>query len=372
MSTATRMINIFDVRPEVEQLWPQYSAKLEQLFHSGAFIGGPEVVAFEAEVAEFIGSKFAVGLNSGTDALMIGLRALGIGEGDEVITTPFSFYATAESISNIGATPVFVDVEEDSMNIDPAKIAAAITPNTKAIMPVHLFGRPANMAAIMEIAKTHNLKVIEDCAQSIGARCDDGRMTGTIGEVGCFSFYPTKNLGAYGDGGLLTTDSEEIAQTARKLRDHGSLKRYYNEELGYNSRLDAIQAAILRIKLPLLAEYNVQRRRVASRYNELLAGVKGVITPEVVSGHVFHQYTLRFTVGDRDSIQARLRELGVGTIAYYPVPIDRLPVYAGKYPTFETNEVLSAQVLSLPMYPQLKDEDIVQVAEAIKQTVSEL
>ncbi len=361
-------IPILDLTKEVDQLWPQLSSKLEAVIRSGQFILGPETKAFEKEVAEFLGVKHAIGCNSGTDALVIGLRAMGVGPGDEVITTPFSFFATAESISNVGAKPIFVDVELESMNIDTNKIEAAISDKTKAIMPVHLFGRPANMKAIMEIAKKHDLKVIEDCAQSFGAVCD-GKQTGSIGDVGAFSFFPTKNLGAYGDGGLITTNDDAMAELARKLRTHGSIKKYHNEMLGYNSRLDSIQAAILRIKLPLIPGYNEARRKVATRYAELFASVPGVITPEVVPGHVFHQYTVRLQNVDRDAIQAKMQEKGIGCMIYYPIPQDRLEVYAGKYPTFPNNEILAKEVLSLPIWPQIEAEQQERVANALAESL---
>lgn len=369
MSTVeNRPIPILDLGPEADALWAQLSEKLKEVVFSGQFIMGPEVRNFEAEVAGWLGVKHAIGVNSGTDALVIALRAAGLGPGDEVITTPFSFFATAESISNVGARPVFVDVELDSMNIDPSAIEAAITEDTKAIMPVHLFGRPCSMNAIMAIAEKHGIKVIEDCAQSFGARYEGcagcanescpssphiGKMTGAIGLLGCYSFFPTKNLGCYGDGGLIVTEDNDLAELCRKLRAHGSIKKYHNEMLGYNSRLDSMQAAILRVKLPLIAGYNESRRQVALRYNDLLSSIPGVITPEVTSGHVFHQYTIRLTNADRDTVADKMQAEGISTMVYYPIPQDRLPVYAGQYPTYERNEILSRQVLSLPIWPQL-------------------
>lgn len=379
-TTPTKNIPILDLGPEVENLWPEISAALERVIRSGQFILGPETKTFEKEAGEWLGAKHAIGVNSGTDALVIGLRALGIGPGDEVITTPFSFFATAESISNVGAKPVFVDVELDSMNINADLIEAAITERTKAIMPVHLFGRACAMTTITELAKKHNLKVIEDCAQSFGStyepQCGQanpslvGKQTGTIGDVGCFSFFPTKNLGCYGDGGLITTDSDEVADLCRMLRAHGSKKKYMNEMLGYNSRLDSVQAAILRVKLPHIKGYNDARRRVAALYRDLLAGVEGVITPEVVPGHVFHQYTVRITKGSRDEVQNKLQEMGVSSMLYYPVPQDRLPVYLGQYATFETNEILSRQVLSLPIWPQIDADTQRFVADCVKRALA--
>lgn len=378
-------IPILDLKPEVEAIWPALSEKFKEVVFSGEFILGSEVTRFERAVAEYLGVKHAIGLNSGTDALMIALRAAGIQPGDEVITTPFSFFATAESISNIGAKPVFVDVDLESMNLDVDKIESAITNKTKAIMPVHLFGRPAAMNRIMALAQAHGLKVIEDSAQSFGASYQGcpgcelpacagspfmGRQTGSIGDAGCFSFYPTKNLGAYGDAGLISTNDDDLAEMSRKLRAHGSIKRYHNEVLGYNSRLDSLQAAVLNLKLPLVDGYNQARRAVATRYNDLLAGVSGVITPAVSPGHIFHQYTLRITEKDRDEVQAKLNDMGISTIVYYPIPQDRLPVYAGQFPTLPNSETLAKQVISLPIWPQISEEQQERVAEGVKQAIS--
>ncbi len=374
-------IPILDITPEVDELWPELSIRLEKVIRSGQFILGPETKNFEAEIASFLGTKHAIGVNSGTDALVIGLRAAGIGEGHEVITTPFTFFATAESISNVGATPVFVDVDLETMNMDCDAIEAAITDRTKGIMPVHLFGNPCQMNKIMALAEKYNLKVIEDCAQSFGAtysapcqgcngtcssKVSAGKQTGTIGHVGAYSFFPTKNLGCYGDGGLICTDDDAIAEECRKLRAHGSIKKYHNEILGYNSRLDSVQAAILSLKLPRVTGYNEARRAIASRYRDLLAGVDGVVTPEVAPGHVFHQYTVRLTNSVRDEVQKKMAELGVSTMVYYPVPQHRLPVYAGQYGSFTNAETLAAQVLSLPIWPQMSEEIQLRVVEVLK------
>jgi len=321
-------IPILDLSPQYQSLKPEIYAAIDRVLESGQFIMGPDVKQFEQEVATYLGVKHAIAVNSGTDALVIGLRAMGIGSGDEVITTPFSFFATAESISSVGATPIFVDIDPKTFNIDPAKIKDKITSRTKAIMPVHLYGNPAAMTQIMGIAQAHGLKVIEDCAQSFGARyagtcsgCDGacsetlrstitGKMTGTIGDVGAYSFFPSKNLGAYGDGGLIATNDDAIADLARMLRVHGAKKKYHNEIIGYNSRLDTLQAAILRVKLPHIDEWNSGRRRVASLYTELLADIPEVVAPEVVSGHVFHQYTIRIIKGDRDKVASDLSAKG--------------------------------------------------------------
>lgn len=361
-------IPILDLRPEVDALWDEINAAIQGVLKSTAFIMGEEVRLFEKEVAAYLNVKHAIGVNSGTDALIIGLRALGIGEGDEVITTPFSFFATAESISSVGATPVFVDI--DDFNIDVSKIEVAITERTRAIMPVHLYGQPANMEAIMHLAKTHNLKVIEDCAQSFGARYQE-QHTGTIGHVGAYSFFPSKNLGAYGDGGLLVTNDDQLAETARMLRVHGSKKKYYNEALGYNSRLDTIQAAILRVKLSHIETWNEHRRKVAARYTELLSSDSRVIAPAVTEGHVFHQYTIRVKAQWRDRLIAQLEEQGIGTMVYYPIPQHELPFYRGQFPDFPVSEQRAKEVLSLPighyMNVALCDHVVQTIREALDQ-----
>jgi dTDP-4-amino-4,6-dideoxygalactose transaminase len=382
MTVATREIPILDLRPQYESLKDEMHAAITRVLESGAFIMGPDVAAFEQEAAAYLGVKHAIGLNSGTDALFIALRALGIGPGDEVITTPFTFFATAEAISHVGATPVFVDANEQTFNIDPDLIEAKITPRTKAIIPVHLYGRPSDMGKIMAIANKHNLKVIEDCAQSFGARylgqcngCDGscnpsehlGKQTGTIGHVGAYSFFPSKNLGAYGDGGMIATNDDSIAEHARMLRVHGSRKKYYNEVVGYNSRLDTIQAAILRVKLPHVDAWNAARREVARQYNELLAGIEGIVTPEIAPGHVFHQYTVRISKGSRDEVQKKLAAAGIGTMVYYPVPQDQLPLYKGTYPSYPVSDGLAREVLSLPIWPELDKKIQNEVVHAVKQ-----
>lgn len=360
--TTPAHIPILDLAPEIDALWDDLNAAIQRVLRSGQFILGPEVDAFERETAAYLGTQHAIGVNSGTDALVIGLRALGIGPGDEVITTPFSFFATAESISNVGATPVFVDIDERTFNIDPTLIEPAITPRTKAIMPVHLYGRPAEMDAIMDIAQRHDLKVIEDCAQSFGAR-HQGRQTGTIGHVGAYSFFPTKNLGGFGDGGLIATDDDDVADAARMLRAHGSKKKYQNEMLGYNSRLDALQAALLRVKLPHVDAWNDQRRAAAHTYGRLLAGIPGVTPPEIVDGHVFHQYTIR--TRDRAGVQDQLHAEGIGTMVYYPIPQDRLPVY-GAGGANAVSDRLAGEVLSLPVGAHLDTALQTRVADALR------
>lgn len=381
-------IPILDLKPQYQSIKEEVKAAIDNVLESGAFIMGPEVKAFEAEVAEYLGVKHAIGVNSGTDALVIGLKAMGIGEGDEVLTTPFSFFATAESISNVGAKPVFVDIDPNTFNINPKEISAKITPQTKAIMPVHLYGHPAAMAQIMEIAKAHDLKVIEDCAQAFGARyhgdcigCEEGcnaeiydsirgKAIGTIGNVGAYSFFPSKNLGAYGDGGLIATNDDAIADVARMLRVHGSKKKYHNEVLGYNSRLDSIQAAILRVKLSHIDRWNAGRRRVANIYNELLKDISGVIIPQIVEGHVFHQYTIRVLDGQRDQLREQLSEKGIMTMVYYPVPQDQLPIYKGQYGSSPISDGCAQEALSLPIWPELDKSTQIKVVNTIQNCLS--
>src|SRR5829696_3166805 len=369
MTTETGFIPILDLKPQYESLKSDLQVAINRVVESGRFVMGPDVKAFEAEVAQYLGVKHAIGVNSGTDALFIGLRALGIGPGDEVITTPFTFFATAEAISHVGATPVFVDIDKRTFNIAPRLIEEKITGRTKAILPVHLFGCPVEMSEIMELAKRHNLKVVEDCAQSFGARYE-GRQTGTIGDVGAYSFFPSKNLGAYGDGGLIATDDDALADAARMLRVHGAKKKYHNELVGYNSRLDTIQAAVLRIKLPQIDAWNEGRRRVAALYGELLADVPGITVSEVSEGHVFHQYTIRITGRDRDEVQVRLKEAGIGTMVYYPVPVHQMPLYNELDYHLPLAEKAAGEVLSLPIWPDMDGLTQQRVAEAIERVLA--
>jgi len=353
----------YDPRPEIEVLWDEIHAAIDRVLRSGRFILGPEVEAFEAEVAAYLGVKFAIGVNSGTDALVIALRALGVGPGDEVITTPFTFFATAEAISLVGATPVFVDIDPLTFNIDPHQIPAAITPRTKAILPVHLYGHAADMDPILEVAQAHGLKVLEDVAQAFGGAYK-GRKLGSLGHAAAFSFFPTKNLGGFGDGGLIATNDPAVAEQARMLRAHGARKKYYNETLGYNSRLDALQAAVLRVKLKRVDEWNARRREIAARYHEALAEVKGLILPSEQSYayHVYHQYTVRVLHGRRDEVRQRLADAGIGTMVYYPVPVHRLPVYAWPEGSLPRAEQAAREVLSLPMGPMQRESCIWEIA----------
>ncbi|AWB46411.1 erythromycin biosynthesis sensory transduction protein eryC1 [Paenibacillus sp. CAA11] len=356
LSSYPGRIPALDLTAETQRLKPQLMAAIEEVLDRGTFIMGPNVKAFEQEAADYLGVRYAVSMNSGTDALVIALLASGIGPGDEVITSPFTFFATAEAVSQVGAVPVFVDVEPDSFNLNPQRVEEAITPRTKAILPVHLFGQPADMNRLTDLAEEHGLRLIEDAAQAFGARWQ-GRMAGSFGDAGCFSFFPSKNLGAFGDGGLLVTDQEELAERAAMLRTHGSKKKYMNESLGYNSRLDELQAAILRIKLPYLDEWNQARREAAGLYRELLQDVEGVLLPSVreEAEHVYHQFTLRVQGGKRDELKARLDEAGIGSMIYYPLPVHQLPVYRHLQLHLPVAEQLSQEVLSIPIWPHMEE-----------------
>jgi dTDP-4-amino-4,6-dideoxygalactose transaminase len=356
-----------DLLPEIDLLWGEIQSAISEVIRSGQFVLGPQVRAFETEIAQWLSVKHAVACNSGTDALVIGLRALGIGPGDEVITTPFTFYATAEAISLVGAEPVFVDIEPRTFNIDPRQIPKALTPRTKAIVPVHLFGHAADLDSILEIAQRHGLAVLEDVAQAFGGRYR-GRPLGSLGQAAAFSFYPTKNLGAFGDAGLLATNEDHVAEMARKLRTHGSLSRDRNEMIGYNSRLDEIQAAILRVKLRYVEDWNRERQRAAATYRRLLADVAGIVPPVVedYADHVFNQFTVRVSECDRDAVQKSLAAAGIGTNVYYPVPVHRLPVYADHHCDLPVAESAARRVLSLPIGPLLANASIGRVVDALR------
>jgi dTDP-4-amino-4,6-dideoxygalactose transaminase len=365
------IIPVLDLKAQYQSIKDEIDAAVLGVMASGYFVLGPNVKALEAEVAEYVGCRYGVGVASGTDALRLSLAALGIGPGDEVITTPFTFVATANTISHSGARPVFVDIDPRTFNITPAQIEAAVTERTKAILPVHLYGQPAEMDAIMDIARRHNLYVVEDCAQAIGAKVD-GRRVASFSDVACFSFYPTKNLGAYGDGGMVTTNNPEIAERIDVLRRQGGKVKYYHEVLGFNSRLDEVQAALLRVKLRHLDGWQAKRRRVAARYDGLL-GTLGVAIPFVRPGvtHVYHQYTVR--VSRRDELHQFLKDRGIGTMIYYPLPLHLQKLYQdlgyaeGSLPV---SEQAAREVLSLPMYPELTDEQIQTVMEAIGEFLS--
>ncbi|MDZ7800537.1 MAG: DegT/DnrJ/EryC1/StrS family aminotransferase [Trueperaceae bacterium] len=365
-------IPMLDLAGEVETLWDELQPAIERVLRSGQFVGGPEVAAFEAEAAEDLEAGHAVGLNSGTDALVIALEALGIGAGDEVITTPFSFFATSEAILRRGATPVFGDIDPETLNLDPDTIPPLLSDRTRAILPVHLFGLPADMNRITEIAEAHDLAVVEDAAQAFGARCTaaDGAKAGTLGTLGAFSFYPTKTLGAYGDAGLLTTQDDELAQTIRRLRTHGSRPnaKYVHDMLGHNSRLDALQAAILRVKLPRVALASAARRRVAGWYHELLSDTDGVDLPPLHDDHVFHQFTVQLPEERLEKVRGALDEAGIAHQRFYPVPLSSQPVM-GTPQARPVADAASARVLSLPVHPGLTPEQVGRVAEVVRGVV---
>ncbi|KAB8319388.1 DegT/DnrJ/EryC1/StrS family aminotransferase [Tolypothrix campylonemoides VB511288] len=363
-------IPAFDIKQQYSIIEAEVSAAVLEVLSSGRYIGGPIVANFEQQFADYTGVSECVGCNSGTDALFLALRALNIGAGDEVITTPFTFIATAEVISAVGAKPVFVDIDATTFNLNVEQVAAAITPKTKAIIPVHLFGQPVDLTELMDVAEAHNLLVVEDCAQSTGASWA-GQKVGSIGHIGCFSFYPTKNLGAYGDGGAITTNDPEIAAKLRVLKEHGQKNRYYYEEIGVNSRLDAIQATILQIKLRYLDIWNNQRRKVASRYHYFLNQVPGIITPQELAGGmgVWNQYTIRVLGNKRDLIRSRLQDRGVNTMVYYPHPLHLQPVYESlgyKQGQLPVAEQACQEVLSLPMFPELSEQQQEQVIYSLK------
>lgn len=360
-------IPILDLQPEIAEIWDELMPALEATIKGTQFIMGPNVKAFEQETAAYFGVKHAIGLNSGTDALILGVHALGIKPGDEVITTPFTFFATGESISHFHATPIMVDIDPNTFNLDVDQVAAAITPKTKAILPVHLFGHSADMEPILKLAAKHNLIVLEDVAQAFGAEYQ-GQKTGALAHGGAFSFFPSKNLGGFGDGGLFITNDDAVADTVKMLRVHGAKKKYYNEVVGVNSRLDEIQATVLRIKLRQIDKWNDGRRAAAERYNELLSEVAEVATPYEAgyTRHVYHQYTIKVSGGRRDEVQQKLADRNIGTFVYYPVPMHKLPVYQHMNLTLPIAEQCASEVLSLPIWPSIDESTQRRVVNAIK------
>lgn len=362
-------IPAFDVTRQYQLIGEEIAAAALEVLQSGIYIGGAAVVNFEQQFADYLNATAGIACNSGTDALYLALRALGIGAGDEVITTPFTFIATSETIVSVGAKPVFVDIDGTTFNLDVAQVAAAITPQTKAIIPVHLFGQAVDMTQLMAIAQAHKLLVIEDCAQATGAQWQDKKV-GNIGDVGCFSFYPTKNLGACGDGGLVTTNDGAIAAKIRILRDHGRSEQYYYEENGVNSRLDALQAVILSIKLGYLEDWNQKRRQLANNYQQLLANIPHIQLPQEVNGgkSVWNQYTIRVKT-NRDQLRANLQAQGIRSAVYYPLPLHLQPVYQhlGYQPgDLPVAEQAAREVLSLPMFPELTISEQQQIAHSLK------
>lgn len=363
------MIPMVDLRRQYQSLKTEIDAAISDVLAQTQFILGPNVGKLEEEIAAYHQLPYAAGVANGTDALLLALKACGVKSGDEVITTPFTFIATAEVVAQLGAIPVFVDICPDTFNINPGLIPEKITTKTKAIIPVHLFGHPADMDAIMEIAHTHNLKVIEDCAQAFGARYKNQKV-GTIGDAGCFSFFPSKNLGCYGDGGMVITKNEEIAKQVKMLRNHGSSIRYYHSEVGWNSRLDEIQAAILRVKLKYIEQFNSARRKNAAVYCEMINPQKAILPPAAEgSEHVYHQFTIR--TQKRDAIADALKEKGMASAVYYPVPLHQQEVFIKLYNfsmTLPVTEICAKEVLSLPMFPELTEDEIRLIADVINKT----
>lgn len=379
-------VPILDLAQQYANISAEVNDVVLEVLASGGYIGGSHVLGFEQQLAAHVGVSNCVVCNSGTDALYLALRALEIGAGDEVITPSFTFFATAEVVSAVGAKPVFVDIDAQTFNLDVTQVATAITGKTKAIIPVHLYGQPMDMTALMAIASNHQLAVIEDCAQSTGALWA-GQRVGSIGHIGCFSFYPTKNLGACGDGGAVTTNDPVIAAKIRMLREHGEKTRYYHAEIGINSRLDALQAAILQVKLRYLDTWNEQRRAIASRYHQYLSQIPGVVTPQELPGGkgVWNQYTIRLQRGKRedasetnisfrDKVRQLLQQRGVGSMIYYPLPLHLQPVYKdlgyqqGQFPVAEQ---ACHEVLSLPIFPELSLEQQEEVIYSLKDLLSD-
>jgi dTDP-4-amino-4,6-dideoxygalactose transaminase len=361
-----RALPMLDLSPQLAELGDELERAVARVLHSGRYILGPEVEAFEREVASRLGVAHAVGVSSGTDALVIALRSLGIGAGDEVIVPSFTFFASAEAVTLAGATPVFADVEPSYYSLDPADVARRIGPRTRAIVAVHLYGHPADVDALAALARPRGIALVEDAAQAFGASYR-GRHVGALGYAAAFSFFPSKNLGAAGDAGMIATDDAELADRARMLRVHGSRQRYVHEAVGYTARLDEIQAAVLRVKLPHLERWNAGRRAVAALYSDAFRGVPGVQTPETASGseHVFHQYTLRVPAGRRDAIVAALAEEQIASQIYYPIPVHRTAPYAGAEVALPETERACAEVLSLPIWPELAPDEVKRVASVL-------
>lgn len=361
-------VPFLDLKTQYLSIKDEIKQAIDQVLETTAFAGGPFVEKFEKEFAAFCSVQHCVGVASGTDALWLALLALGVGKGDEVITSPSTFVATAEAISFTGASPVFVDIDPDTCNMDPARLASAITPRTKAIIPVHLFGQPADMDPILEIAKTHNLHVVEDACQAHGALYK-GRKAGSMGIAGCFSFYPGKNLGAYGEAGAVVTGDGELAKKIRVLRDHGQPQKYHHDVIGWNGRMDGFQGAVLSVKLKYLEKWNEARRAHAKQYDRLLAGVNGIRIPveKDYARHIYHIYALRDT--KRDVLMTYLGEKGVATGIHYPVPVHRTVAYEYldlKQGSFPLAERAASEFVSLPMYPELGDDQIAYVCDCIK------
>lgn len=361
-------VPFLDLKAHHDPIRQEVMVAMNAVIDENAFAGGKFVTKFEEEYAKFCEAKFCVGVANGTDSLWFSLLAMGVGQGDEVITVPMTFLATAEAITYAGAKPVFVDINPQTFTIDVTKIEAAITPRTKAIMPVHLFGQCADMDPIMEIARKHKLFVIEDAAQAQGSKYK-GRLAGSIGHAGSFSFYPGKNLGAWGEAGAITTNDAALREGMQMYREHGQKKKYYHDVVGWNGRMDGIQAAVLSVKLKYLDKANNGRRRVAARYNQLLAGLPGVALPveSAYAHHIYHVYAVR--VAQRDTLLKQMGERGVSCGIHYPVPVHLQNAYANlghKRGDFPISEACADSFLSLPMFPELTDQQIDTVASEFK------
>lgn len=363
------MIPFIDLTREYAEISKEITQAIQRVLKSGWFILGEEVKQFEEEFSKYIGTKYGIGVNSGSDALFLALKALGIGTGDEVITISHTFISTVDSIVRNGAKPVFVDIDPDTYCIDVAKIEERITEKTRAILPVHLYGHPADMEPIMEIAKKYNLWVIEDACQAHGAEYK-GKKVGGIGVLGCFSFYPTKNLGAYGDGGIIVTSNEELAEKLKMLRNYGQPQKYYHDFVGINSRLNEIQAAILQVKLKHLDEWNEKRRRVANLYREFLKSSNVIVPVEKeYAKHAYHLYVIRCR--ERDKLQQYLSERGIETQIHYPIPVHKQKAYLDLVDAqLPITEKICDEILSLPIYPWLNNDEVSSIAEVIKNAIS--
>ena len=363
----TKPIPMLDLKSVISPYRHEILEAINNVVDSCAFINGPIVNEFEGQLAHFLGQKYTVGLNSGTDALTIALKSLQLPKGSEVITTPFTFFATVEAILHAELIPVFVDIRQSTFNINESLIEEAITSKTKVILPVHMFGFPCEMGKIGAIATKHNLEIIEDCAQAFGSTFN-GRFLGTFGKAGCYSFFPSKNLGAFGDGGMLTTNNKDIADKAAMLRSHGSKKKYFNEMLGYNSRLDSIQAAILSVRLKYIHQENEARNKAAEFYNERLADCPDITTPTTPSNasHSFHQYSIIVPEKLRDQLQAFLSERGIASFVYYPIPMHQLPInFKFHSSDLAVTESVAKSVLSLPIWPGITTDTQLRICKSI-------
>jgi dTDP-4-amino-4,6-dideoxygalactose transaminase len=374
MALAKMSVPFLDLKQQHRAIWPEIQAALDPVLAQAQFILGPAVERFEAAFAAFIGTRFCVGLNNGTAALHMALHACDIGPGDEVITTPHTWVSTSWAVSYLGAKPVYVDIDPATYNLNPALVERAVTPRTRAILPVHLYGQACDMDALQAIARKHGLLLIEDAAQAHGARWR-GRRLGSLGRIGCFSFYPGKNLGAFGEGGAVVTDDEPLAQRIRRLRDHAQQGRHQHVELGYNTRMEGIQGAVLEVKLRHLDAWNDARRRCAARYRELLSGVRGLTLPAPPadpSAHVWHLFVVLLEGAGRDRVQRQLAEQGVASGVHYPTPVPLQPAYAhlGHKPgDFPVAEDVMRRCLSLPMFAEMTEEQTAWTCKALRESL---